>query len=99
MLADRLGKPLDGATPDDLAELRGIYQGIKDGASSINDWFGKKAEAAEGSRLDQLEKQVDQAATSPAAATKPTEAAQPAENDFPGDRPSHDTGAARQGRR
>ena len=79
MLANRLTKPLDGATPDDLAELRGIYQSIKDGQSSINDWFGQPQQPAEGSRLDQLEQQV--AETTPAAsmpASPPVENADPA---------------------
>lgn len=55
MLAEHLQKPLDGATPDDLADLRGIYQSLKDGQSSIKDWFGKPSAPA-GSRLDALEK-------------------------------------------
>lgn len=59
MLATRLGKPLDAATPDDLADLRGIYQGIRDGASGTNDWFGQGgAGGPAGSRLDSLEAQV-----------------------------------------
>lgn len=57
MLSARLGRPLDSATPDDLVDLRGIYQGIRDGASSVRDWFAPK-EAPQGSRLDQLEQQA-----------------------------------------
>lgn len=68
MLATRLGRPLDTATPDDLVDLRGIYQGIRDGASSVRDWFAPK-EAPQGSRLDQLEQQAAPA-TQPAAEPK-----------------------------
>lgn len=57
MLSARLGRSLDSATPDDLVDLRGIYQGIRDGASSVRDWFAPK-EAPQGSRLDQLEQQA-----------------------------------------
>ncbi|HEV7455603.1 MAG TPA: hypothetical protein VGN96_02405 [Roseococcus sp.] len=61
MLAEKLGKPLDTATPDDLADLRGIYQAIRDGATSINDAFGKAASPGLTpgmSRLDALEQEV-----------------------------------------
>lgn len=71
MLAKKLGKPLDEASPDDLADLRGTFQAIKDGAISINDAFGLTGASspAGGSKLDALE-------------GKPIENA----DDFPGDR-------------
>lgn len=67
MLSARLGRPLDSATPDDLVDLRGIYQGIRDGASSVRDWFAPK-DPPQGSRLDQLEQQ---ATAAPAAQQAP----------------------------
>jgi hypothetical protein len=59
MLAKKLGKPLDEATPDDLADLRGTFQAIKDGALSINDAFAtvSQGNATGGSKLDALEGQ------------------------------------------
>jgi hypothetical protein len=59
MLGKKLGKPLDEATPDDLADLRGTFQAIKDGALSINDAFGTASPgtAPGGSKLDALEGQ------------------------------------------
>ena len=77
MLATRLGKPLDAATPDDLADLRGIYQGIRDGQSGINEWFGQPAGGSvPGSRLDSIEAQVAGGAAE-GASTPPIENASP----------------------
>jgi hypothetical protein len=76
MLAARLGRPLDTATPEDVVDLRAIFQSIKDGASSVREWFAPK-EAADAMPL-------------PTAAK--SDKAKPIENavrddSFPGDRP------------
>lgn len=95
MLAEKLGKPLDTATPDDLADLRGIYQAIRDSATSINDAFGKAASPGLTpgmSRLDALEEEVSAPKKKPAAA-EPVMADNATEEDlarladdaFPGD--------------
>lgn len=74
MLSAKLGRALDMATPDDLADLRSIYQSIRDGASSINDWFAPKdgAEPVKpASKLDAIEQSIGssslEASPSPAA--------------------------------
>lgn len=51
LIAKRLGHVLDETTPDELAELTGIHNGIRDGASTVADWFGdspKQAPSADG---------------------------------------------------
>jgi Membrane protein involved in colicin uptake len=40
LLVKRLGHRLDQTTPDELADLHGIYSSIKDGVTKIDDWFG-----------------------------------------------------------
>lgn len=40
LLAKRLGHKLDTTTPDELADLHGIYTSLKDGVTKIADWFG-----------------------------------------------------------
>lgn len=40
MIEKRLGHKLGETTPDELADMMGIYQSIKDGMSGISDWFG-----------------------------------------------------------
>lgn len=42
LLAKRLGHKLDTTTPDELADLHGIFTSIKDNVSKIDDWFGDK---------------------------------------------------------
>jgi hypothetical protein len=79
MLATRLGRSLDTAIPEDLVDMRGIYQGIKDGASSVRDWFAPK-EAPDALDLPKSAK--------PKPAEKPIENELPREeSDFPGDKP------------
>lgn len=62
MLGISLGHPIDDMTPDQLVNLRGVYQQIKEGAK-VSEFFGEAAKPA--SRLDALEKAV-----APAAATQ-----------------------------
>ncbi len=79
MLAARLGRSLDTATPEDLVDLRGIFQSIKDGQSSVRDWFAPK-DAPDALDLPKSAK--------PKAEPKPIENEIPREeSDFPGDRP------------
>ena len=67
---------------DDLVDLRGIYQGIRDGASSVRDWFAPK-EPAQGSRLDQLEQQAATAAPATQQAAAGSQPAPKIENATP----------------
>lgn len=39
----RLGRPIDTMTTDDVSEFVGIFNSLKDGNSSIQDWFDVKA--------------------------------------------------------
>lgn len=95
MLAEKLAKPLDSATPDDLASLRGVFVAIRDGVTSINEQFAGPGAAAPGDRLAALEAALPEAAEAKAAkppATQPIENASPqelqalADDRFPGDR-------------
>lgn len=61
MLTARLGRSLDTATPEDVDEMRGIFQSIKDGASGPRDWFSPKGEQQSqqpAAKLDALEKAI-----------------------------------------
>jgi len=40
MISKRFHKPLTDLTPDDLVEIRSIYNSLKDNQSSVADWFG-----------------------------------------------------------
>src|SRR3546814_3342431 len=42
LLVKRLGHKLDTTTPDELADLHGIFTSLKDGVTKIADWFGDK---------------------------------------------------------
>lgn len=44
LLVKRLGHRLDETTPDELADLHGIYTSIKDGVSKVSEWFGDNAQ-------------------------------------------------------
>jgi hypothetical protein len=68
MLVARLSHPIDQITPDELVDLRGIFQSIREQASAVGDWFGPKKigpVATEGA--DEFEK----AAAGQADAPKP----------------------------
>jgi len=74
MIVARLGHPLDGTTPDELADLRDIYPSIKDGLTKVGDWFGAKVETqAEkpSSKLDALEVIIPPVADGAPAASAP----------------------------
>jgi hypothetical protein len=69
MIEGRLGHSLDAVLPEELAELRSIWNSIKDGATKAGEWFGgAKAERETVSEI------LDEApeAPSPAPAPKPT---------------------------
>lgn len=77
MIAAHLGRPISTMTVEDIVDLQGIYQSIKDGLSTVREHFVAKAgPPASGGRLDQLERQI--AGKQPAPAS---------DDDFPGDRP------------
>jgi len=42
MLEDYMGHRLDRTTPDELAELLGVFQALKDGQAKVGDYFGVK---------------------------------------------------------
>jgi hypothetical protein len=66
MLEDYLKHPIDSTTPDELVDLRGVMQAIKDGAK-VSEYFG--AGERSGSRLDALEKAVSTGKPAPADTT------------------------------
>ena len=43
-LETRLGKKLDDAMADDIVDLQGIYMSLKEGHSTVAEWFGDAAE-------------------------------------------------------
>lgn len=45
MLEEHLGNPLDAITPEQLADLRGVYRSINDGNTRRQDHFGTGADA------------------------------------------------------
>lgn len=71
LLTDRLGHPLADTTPDELADLLGIFTSIKDGVSKVDDWFG---EAAQQPADDGGARAAIAAATQAPAAEKPARA-------------------------
>jgi len=40
MISGRLGHPVDQMTPEEVVEMRGVFQSVKDGMSKVSDWFG-----------------------------------------------------------
>lgn len=54
MLADRVEHPLDEITADELVDLRGVYQSIRDG-SKISEFFGAKPAATLPANADGFE--------------------------------------------
>jgi len=40
LLTKRLGHKIDTTTPEEFAELVGIYTSLKDGVTKVSDWFG-----------------------------------------------------------
>lgn len=57
-------KPLKDITPEDLSELIGVYQSIKDGMTTLSDWAGEKQqkEKAPESLLNEIGKPSQQEA-------------------------------------
>lgn len=54
MIAEYVGHPIDKITPDELVDLGGIYQSLKDNQSKPRDWFGKKDKIpADGDAFEQ----------------------------------------------
>lgn len=53
-LEKRLGRSLDTMNNEDLADFRGIYNSLKDGNSSISDWFDLKTNADKSAELTAL---------------------------------------------
>lgn len=66
MIEGRLGHSLDAVLPEELAELRSIWNSIKDGATKAGEWFGgAKAERETVAEI------LDEAPEAPAPAPKP----------------------------
>lgn len=53
-LEKRLGRKIDTMTTDDICEYAGIYNSLKDGNSSISDWFDVKLNADKSKELTEL---------------------------------------------
>lgn len=71
MLALRIGHSLDTVLPEEIADLQGIYNSLKNGMSKAGDWLGgakSEREAAEDALKGGV---VTQAAPPPAAAAPP----------------------------
>lgn len=75
LLIKRLGHKLDVTTPDELADLHGIYTSIKDGVSKIADWFGdgnpNEGDDQKTGINSVVQKQAAKPATDKPAADKP----------------------------
>lgn len=50
----RLGRKIDTMTSEDLSEYVGIYNSLKDGNSSISDWFDVKLNADKSAELTEM---------------------------------------------
>ncbi len=66
MLAARLGHPLDATTPDELADLREIYNSISDGVGKASEFFGGRQ--VEGEKQTTKLDALDSLASTPLAA-------------------------------
>ncbi|MBP5431585.1 hypothetical protein [Ruminococcus sp.] len=53
-IEQRLGRKIDTMTTDDISEYIGIYNSLKDGNSSISDWFDVKLNADKSKELTEL---------------------------------------------
>lgn len=71
MILDRLGHPIDRITPDELVDLAGIYQSLKDGQTKAADWFGKKEPPKDADPFEQA-----------AAGKRPSTPKKPQDNTF-----------------
>lgn len=80
LIEKRLGRPAGEILADDLADLAGIHQSLKDGMSSVGDWFGTETPRAGGSALaDAIKAQATRPVAppeSPAELPPPTPAAE-----------------------
>jgi hypothetical protein len=70
MIEGRLGHSLDAVLPEELAELRSIWNSIKDGATKAGEWFG--GAKAERETVDGI---LDEAPETPAPKPAPAPAA------------------------
>jgi len=57
-----LGHPIDEATPDEIAELRGIWKAIKDGVSDRSEYFGAGGGKKKDAPAEKPAMTLDQAA-------------------------------------
>jgi hypothetical protein len=76
MIEGRLGHSLDAVLPEELAELRSIWNSIKDGATKAGEWFGG-AKAERETVTDVLD-ETPAPTAKPAPAPKATKKAAPA---------------------
>lgn len=72
MIEKRLAHKLGETTPDELADLMGIYQSIKDGMSGISDWFGGDHSAERASVRTFTAQSAAVVTDTPAPAPEPT---------------------------
>lgn len=54
VIEKRLGRKIDTMTTEDISEYIGIYNSLKDGNSSISDWFDVKLNADKSKELTEL---------------------------------------------
>lgn len=83
-LEGRIGKPVSEILPEELTDLIGIYNSMKDGMTKASDWFGQgERKPEEGSTLDNLASKSkgtrggakapqQEASTAPASEPEPT---------------------------
>lgn len=71
MIEDRLGHSLDATLPEEIADLRSIWNSLRDGATKAGDWFGGAKPAPEPSNV------LDAPADPPAAAPAPKRTPKP----------------------
>jgi hypothetical protein len=58
-ISHRLGKNLDNILPDEIAELRGIFNSIRDNFTTASDWFNvDKLTPSPGSTADKINKGI-----------------------------------------
>lgn len=53
LIEKRLGHPIEEVTPEELVEYRGIINSIKDGASTVSEWFDRTADSEKANTLNE----------------------------------------------
>jgi hypothetical protein len=89
MIEARLGHSLDAVLPEEIADLQGIYNSLKNGMSKASDWFGG-AKAERETVTDVLDEAPAPAPVAKPAAKKAKPAPEPVKNDVPEQTESHE---------